>query len=102
MPTPKIDEKHQRRLADLGLYAGAIDGLKGRKTNAAIKAFRVRHGLGASVKVDATLIARLQTEWGRWAQPVPAPAADEESVNWPIWGLLALLALAAAWGWLAR
>jgi len=38
----------QERLALLGLYEGAIDGLNGPRTSSAIKAFRDRHGISAA------------------------------------------------------
>jgi len=42
-----IDKRYQKHLADLKLYEGAIDGLAGPKTDAAVRQFQKMNGLKA-------------------------------------------------------
>lgn len=50
----------QARLAELGLYKGAIDGRMGPKTSEAVRNFQARSGLEATGAVDIRLMARLK------------------------------------------
>jgi peptidoglycan hydrolase-like protein with peptidoglycan-binding domain len=43
---PRDAKLIQGRLAGLGLYRGAIDGVWGRSSRAALRAFKERHSLG--------------------------------------------------------
>ncbi|WP_265516495.1 peptidoglycan-binding domain-containing protein [Nitratireductor luteus] len=52
----------QRRLADLGFDPGPIDGIYGRKTRAAVEAFRASRRLGEASGIDEDLLAVLRSE----------------------------------------
>lgn len=54
----------QGRLSNLGYYAGAIDGLGGARTRAAVRAFRKANGLRESEDIDQTLIDALRSKHG--------------------------------------
>ncbi len=45
----------QRKLRELGLYPGMIDGELGATTVAAIEKFQTAHGLAATGKLNATV-----------------------------------------------
>ena len=49
----------QSRLAELGYYHGAIDGITGPRTRAAIMAYENRHGLSVDGVIDSRLLARM-------------------------------------------
>ena len=49
----------QRILSELGLYDGAVDGLTGPKTRAAIGSYRQIVGLGTGGEIDAALLKQL-------------------------------------------
>jgi len=58
---PRFIVSHvQVLLQDLGYPIGAIDGVKGPRTMAAIRAFQKAQGLSADGRVSATLVAQLQ------------------------------------------
>jgi len=63
----------QHRLAELKLYAGPIDGIFGRKTEAAIDTARQLFGL-AGTGVDATLLRALSPIPSRLSGLLPGPA----------------------------
>jgi peptidoglycan hydrolase-like protein with peptidoglycan-binding domain len=50
----------QTRLAELGIYKGALDGRMGPKTAEAIRSFQTRSGLEVTGAIDLRLMARLQ------------------------------------------
>jgi peptidoglycan hydrolase-like protein with peptidoglycan-binding domain len=59
---PTVDrdaELIQARLAELGLYKGAIDGKWGARSRAALQSFRQKNGLGASYSWDKETQDRL-------------------------------------------
>jgi pyruvate/2-oxoglutarate dehydrogenase complex dihydrolipoamide acyltransferase (E2) component len=49
---PQDAEKIQTRLADLGLYKAAIDGIWGKGSRAALRAFKQKNSLGSTDKWD--------------------------------------------------
>jgi hypothetical protein len=49
----------QRRLANAGYYHGAIDGVIGNGTRAAIRAYERRHGLAIDGRIDRRLLATM-------------------------------------------
>jgi len=67
----------QQALAELGFYAGAIDGVDGPGTTAAVQAFEVANGLMPTGSVDEVLLARLLTAPRSTAAPAKAPAATQ-------------------------
>ena len=70
---PKLDVRRvQTLLAELGYEPGAIDGLMGRRTASAIRAFQKAEGLAVDGRLSADLVAALETR----AAP---PAADREA-----------------------
>lgn len=54
----------QGRLANLGYYAGAIDGIAGPATQAAVRAFRKANGLAESENIDQALLSALKSKHG--------------------------------------
>ena len=52
-------QAYQRNLQKLGLYHGAIDGIAGSQTKAAVKAFQTAHGLSATGDADPATIAAM-------------------------------------------
>ena len=63
---------HQRRLADLGHYAGAVDGDWGPLTDGALVSFKRVHGMQARVYHTATTLALLFSDR---AKPLPKAVA---------------------------
>jgi hypothetical protein len=63
-------ERIQRRLAELGIDPGPIDGRMGPKTKAAIRAFQRLHGLTADG------IAGPRTQAALWPTPIPERDSD--------------------------
>jgi hypothetical protein len=49
----------QRRLGEMGYYQGAVDGVIGPRTRAAIAAFESRHGLAVDGTISRALLNRL-------------------------------------------
>ena len=49
----------QARLARAGYYTGPIDGVIGRRTRYAIRAYEYRHGLPVDGRIDGRLLARM-------------------------------------------
>src|SRR6266516_4548998 len=49
----------QRRLGEFGYYHGAVDGVMGPRTRAAIAAYESRHGLAVDGTISAPLLDRL-------------------------------------------
>lgn len=74
----------QRRLAELGIYKGKVDGIAGPKTKTAVRAFQRIHGLSDDgIAGPKTLAAMF---------PAPIPGRDEDKpareqtpaqTNWP-------------------
>lgn len=71
----------QKRLKELGLYEGQVDGWDGTQTRAAIKAFQRIHGLAADG------IAGILTMREMFPEPIPERDQDTPtshgSQNWP-------------------
>lgn len=63
-------EDIQRRLAELGLYSGPIDGINGVRTHTAIRAFQRLHGLKPDGIVGPATTAAL------WPAPIPERDTD--------------------------
>jgi N-acetylmuramidase len=60
-PLPQIPVRQaQVLLTFLGIHTGAIDGLPGQRTSAAVTRFRQQQGLGSSSIIDGPLIEALQ------------------------------------------
>lgn len=74
----------QRRLAELGLYTGGIDGIAGPKTDAAIRAFQRLNGLVSDgivgPKTSAELFDSNALPIRNYVPPFPAPIAAQ---TWP-------------------
>jgi hypothetical protein len=80
--TPEQISTLQRRLAELGLYAGPIDGIKGGRTHAAIRAFQRLNGLKSDGIVGPLTTAAL------WPAPIPERDTDPPKAPphpMPIW-----------------
>ena len=52
-------EQVQGRLADEGYYSGAVDGVLGPRTRAAIRAYERRHGLAADGALSGQLLSHM-------------------------------------------
>jgi hypothetical protein len=63
-PPPSAVQGAQIRLAQLGFYAGAADGQTSDVLDAAVTAFRRRHGLSPGVARDVAFQAKLQEVYG--------------------------------------
>ena len=62
-PLPQIAVRQaQVLLMFLGIDAGGIDGIPGKRTRSAVAQFREQHGLGTSAIIDDALIAALVAE----------------------------------------
>lgn len=57
----------QEKLAQLGFYRGAIDGVNGRLTKSAVRAFQTEYGLAADGVVGINTSQRL----AYWTNPSP-------------------------------
>ncbi len=68
-------EKIQTRLADLGLYKAAIDGIWGKGSRAALKAFKQQNSLGSSDKWDK------QTQIALFREAGGAAGEGQESIS---------------------
>jgi len=76
IPAPSGDERLrsvQEALAQLGLYAGEVDGLNGPKTRAAVENYQRIAGLEPSGEVDTAMLKRLDLASVQ-QMPVPRPA----------------------------
>lgn len=71
----------QRVLADLGLYKGAIDGLTGPQTDAAVAAYRRQAGLAEGGGIDSELLREIAARGADLADApavtTPQPATDQ-------------------------
>lgn len=67
----------QRELAARSLYSGAIDGMAGPRTRAAVAAYRASIGLEADGEIDAALLENLNY---KSAIPHPSPAPRDVSL----------------------
>lgn len=72
----------QRVLADLNLYNGAIDGLTGPQTDAAVAAYRTQAGLPEGGGIDSELLGEIAARGSVDGQDMPAgttaqPATDQ-------------------------
>ena len=67
----------QQLLAQRGFYNGAIDGIKGAQTNAAIAAAQKNYGLTVDGIAGAQTMAALQTD----AKSSPKPTASNQAAN---------------------
>jgi len=67
----------QQLLAQRGFYNGAIDGIKGAQTNAAITTAQKNYGLTVDGIAGAQTIAALQTD----AKSSPKPDASKQAAN---------------------
>ncbi|WP_439573080.1 peptidoglycan-binding domain-containing protein [Phreatobacter sp.] len=67
-PRAEIVTDIQRELARRGLYDGAVDGLTGPKTDAAIRRYETQAGLRASGEASETLLGHMR----RGQRPAPA------------------------------
>jgi hypothetical protein len=81
-PRPEVDYATlQRRLIELGYYVGPADGVWGRKSRSALRAFKVANGLPANEEYDDT------TGWYLFSpRParVPMPLGSSEPKQlWP-------------------
>ena len=82
----KFIEWLQRRLAAHGCDPGAIDGVYGRRTIAALEAFQAQQGLTVSGTADAATIADLRVDVGGKATPEAIAAAGATVMpRDPVW-----------------
>src|SRR5262245_52373872 len=65
VPAPHVAGA-QVALRSYGFYAGSIDGIRGRQTTRAVRAFQRRHGL----RVDGVVGPRTRAEFGRLGRPL--------------------------------
>jgi hypothetical protein len=66
LPEPETIRAVQRRLRELGYHeAGKVDGMWGRRTRAAVLAFRADHGMGLVPGIDDELLGVLMVADGR-------------------------------------
>ncbi len=81
-PTKVMITSVQRELARLGIYAGAIDGLSGPRTKAAISAWQTAAGIKVTGEPTPELLAALQKPVAA-AQPAatPVPAVVKEAAS---------------------
>lgn len=70
----------QQLLAKRGFYNGAIDGVKGAQTNAAIAAAQKNYGLTVDGIAGAQTIAALQTD-AKPSVAAPTPTASNQAAN---------------------
>ena len=77
----KIDPKEiQKALTEAGFYKGAVDGVIGKKTRAAIRAFQTENGLTADGVCGAKTWEKLKTYLEKTAEPtadMPTTTAQE-------------------------
>ena len=73
-------ESVQRALAEAGHDPGAIDGVMGPRTTAALKAYQQHHGLEATGQLDEATRAKLQPTGGD-ATPSPADPAQAKKTG---------------------
>lgn len=64
----------QQALADRGFYDGAVDGIAGSRTRAAIKAFQSKQSMDATGEASIALLMKVVETPMRRAAPVPAPS----------------------------
>jgi peptidoglycan hydrolase-like protein with peptidoglycan-binding domain len=69
----------QQALKDKGHDPGAIDGVMGPKTQAAVRNFQSKEGLKASGRLDTETMAKLGVAKGASAAPSTAPSASPPS-----------------------
>lgn len=73
----------QTRLAELGFYKAAPDGIDGPRTQAAIRAAQRWHGLKADGIVGPRTTAALWPELPREARDAALPVVGDEKAPWP-------------------
>lgn len=81
-PDKDLVVRIQRELARLGLYVGAIDGIVGSRTKAAIDAYQVAAGRPATGVASAALLEFMKSApapTAAAARPLAAPTADVAS-----------------------
>jgi peptidoglycan hydrolase-like protein with peptidoglycan-binding domain len=72
----------QQALKDKGHDPGAIDGMMGPKTQAAVRDFQGKEGLKASGRLDAETLAKLGVDAkGASATPSTTPSASPPSAG---------------------
>ena len=69
----------QRQLASRGFYQGAIDGVAGAKTRAALRNFQVQQGIATEGGLNAQTRDSLGLDWDR--QPVKGSEEPERAVT---------------------
>ena len=79
----KIDPKEiQKALTEAGFYKGAIDGVVGKKTRAAIRAFQTENGLTADGVCGTKTWEKLKTYLEKTAEPTTEmPTTAQESFS---------------------
>jgi peptidoglycan hydrolase-like protein with peptidoglycan-binding domain len=81
-PAPELDVRRvQTLLTQLGYEPGAVDGLMGRRTSAAISAFQRREGLSVDGQLSASLLRALEVRTARPDDSDAVPAAQPASVK---------------------
>jgi peptidoglycan hydrolase-like protein with peptidoglycan-binding domain len=68
-------ERVQKALKTAGHDPGAIDGVMGARTSAALKAYQEKHGLSASGQLDEATLAKL--DGGQAAQASPSSNREQ-------------------------
>ena len=74
--TPSSDEVRQvqQHLKDKGVDVGAVDGVMGPKTRAALKSFQQQQGLTASGEIDSSTLTALGVQGGGSTMDSSPPA----------------------------
>ena len=77
-PSRELIRQAQALLARLGYEPGHADGVSGRRTEAAVRAYQQAHGLAVDGLVSDALVGRLEAERVPVAVVTPPPPADDE------------------------
>ena len=82
---PGLVKQAQAQLRDQGLYPGAVDGIIGPKTRAALKAYQQKEGLPQTAHLDRRTVAKMNivqsTEPPSRPETAPTSAPNEAPPN---------------------
>ena len=81
-PAPSIDvASAQQRLKDDGYYSGAVDGVLGPNTVAALRAYQRHHRLSVTGRLDSPTVRSLLSETRAASVPTPPPTMDIQTAQ---------------------